>query len=163
MKERLSFSRNLTREEEDAKAVWDDVLVAIKEAGKDDILKNAIVFDVGGGMGELSKYLNAQGVRCISLDVKNLDVDASASPVRGDAHQMPFADNSFSIVHGRGIFDSFIYEHDFPKLVGEIARVLKRGGILSVYDPDPPPTQEMQKHFKLLTPDGTAPTLWEKM
>ena len=174
MGERLSSLYNLTREAETARHVWDDVTTEIKSCGREDVLQSPTVLDIGGGMGEFSKYLNGQGIRSISLDKKDLEVPPEANPVRATAYQMPFADATFNIVHGSGVFDvsivhghgildSFIYPHDFPKLVAEIARVLAPRGILSIYDGNPPPASELEKLFaRLSKQDKDFPTLWEK-
>jgi len=159
----LSFWHNLTEGHEKAKTVWEDVVYEIQKVGREDILNNPAVLDIGGGMGEFYKYLNQQGIRSISLDNQDLTVDKEANPVRASAYQMPFADASFDIVHGRGVFDDSLYPHDFPKLLTEIARVLKPHGILSVFDFTPPPTSEFEKLFKRLSKtDKDYPTLWEK-
>ena len=163
MGERLSFLHNLTGDQETAQDIWKNILSDIQHAGREDILQNPTVLDLGGGMGEFSKNLNTKGIHCISLDAQDLDVDPSANPVRGNAHQMPFADGSFSIVHARGAFDGILYHHDFAKLIAEVARVLKTGGILSVHDCDQPPKEEIEKYFRLLSKaEKEYSTLWEK-
>ena len=163
MSEKLSFWQHLTESPKEAKWIWADIVDEIKKVGREDILSNPTVLDIGGGMGEFSKQVNSQDVRCISLDIQNLDADKTANPVRGDVYHMPIVDTSFDIIHGRGVFDSSIYRHDFPKLIQEIARVLKARGILSVYDFTPPPAEELEKLFKRLSAgDKENPTLWEK-
>lgn len=163
MNQELSWWENLTESPEKAESIWRRVVNAIKNIGRQDILSNPTVLDIGGGMGEFSKYLNGQGVYCVSLDVQNLDVNREAKPVRGDVYQMPFADASFDIIYGRGVFDNNKYPHHFDKLIQEIARVLKANGILSVYDFTPPPPEELEKRFiRLSTETEEYPTLWEK-
>jgi len=163
MGEKLSFWQHLTERPNEAKFIWEDIIDEIKKVGREDILPNPTVLDIGGGMGEFSKQVNSEGVHCVSLDVQDLDVDKSANPVRGDVYHMPFADASFDIIHGRGVFDDSMYRHDFPKLIQEIARVLKAKGILSVYDFTPPSAEELEKLFKRLSVEGKEyPTLWEK-
>lgn len=163
MGERLSFLHNLTGDQETAQDIWENILSGIQAAGREDILQNPTVLDLGGGMGEFSKNLNAKRIRCVSLDAQDLDVDQSANPVRGDFHQMPFADASFSIVHARGALDTILYHHDFAKSLAEVARVLKTGGILSIHDCDQPPKKELEKHFRLISKAGKEySTLWEK-
>jgi ubiquinone/menaquinone biosynthesis C-methylase UbiE len=163
MNGKLSFYEHLTKSPEEAKWIWADIVEEIKKVGREDILSNPTVLDIGGGMGEFSRQVNSQGVRCVNLDVKNLAVDRPANPVRGQAYRMPFVDARFDIIHGCGVFDSNMYRHDFPKLIQEIARVLKAKGILSVYDFTPPPAEELEKLFRRLSAeDKEYPTLWEK-
>lgn len=163
MGEKLSSWQHLTETSNKAKGIWADIVDELKKVKREDILSNPAVLDIGGGMGEFSKQVNSQGVRCVSLDKQNLDIDKSANPLRSDVYQMPFADASFDIIHGRGVFDDSVYKHDFPKLIQEIARVLKARGILSVYDFTPPPAKELKKLFRRLSAgDKEYPTLWEK-
>lgn len=168
MSDEMSSWHHLTRSPIEAEDLWCDVIDAINEVGRQDILSHPTVLDIGGGMGEFSKYVNSQGIHCVSLDMRTFGVPKEANPVRGDVHQMPFADASFDIVYGRGVFDDTMYPHDFPKLIREIARVLKEKGILSVYDATPPPEEELERFFKRLSPSPKGkelpilPILWEK-
>ncbi len=143
----LYYTMEHLTEEKDAERVWRDVARAFEEIDRKDILENPRVLDLGGGASELSRYLNDQGVNCVSLDKKDWGTNAGSNQVRGDAYHMPFADASFDIIHGRGIFDDSIYKHNFEQLLPEMARVLKPGGILSVYDFSPPPTRNSGQVF----------------
>ncbi|PIR04192.1 MAG: hypothetical protein COV59_03340 [Candidatus Magasanikbacteria bacterium CG11_big_fil_rev_8_21_14_0_20_39_34] len=158
-----TISQDITNTPENAAMVYRSMVSQLNKAGRKDILDNPILLDLGGGKGELSKYLNQQGVTSISLDYDSAGVSAEANPVKADAYHMPFADSSIDIVHGRGTFDDTKYTHDFPKLIAEIARVLKPKGILSIMDYSPPPDTELEKFFKRLTdPDDDTFALWEK-
>lgn len=135
----------------------------ITEVGRDDILKNPLVLDIGGGKAEFSKKLNELGLRCVSLDEKDLDQNPGAIQIRGNAYKIPFRNNSFDIVYGRGIFDTRMYYHDFDKLSAEIARVLKPNGIFFVYGADLPPNENFERDFTLLPQkEDTAVAIWEK-
>ncbi|MHC1716999.1 MAG: hypothetical protein AB9915_03920 [Candidatus Dojkabacteria bacterium] len=62
-----------------------------------------------------------------------------------------------------GIFDPRVYDHDFPKFVQEVARVLKEKGIFSICDWTTPPKEELEKYFKRISAiEKEYPTLWEK-
>ena len=159
---KILYFEHLTEGESGAESVWSHSLFAIKEAGRQDILQNPAVLDLGGGAGELSKYLNAQGIKCVSLDRQDWGTNPGANQIRGDAYQMPFADGSFNIVHCRGAFETLMYPHDFAKLFPEIARVLKARGVLSIQDRTPPPNEELAKYFKLLSSTEGYSFLWEK-
>lgn len=154
-KTRISYykgSEHLT-DVEGADGIWYHIVESVKEAGRQDILSSPTVLDIGGGLGEFSKYLNSQGINCVSLDIQDLPVDPLANPVRGNIYRMPFRDASFDILHGRGVFDNAMYWHSFPKLVQEIARVLKNKGILAINDFRPPPGAELGKLFRRLSID----------
>ncbi|MFA5075987.1 MAG: class I SAM-dependent methyltransferase [Patescibacteria group bacterium] len=151
------FWENLTENQDEAQFVWRMVRQAIERVGRQDILQNPAVLDLGGGAGEFAKYLNAQGLQCVSLDVQDWGTNPESQPIRGDAYKTPFADGSFDIVHGYGIFDNAMYHHNFAKLLPEIARILKTRGILSIFGANSPPMEELRKHFKSL-----EHSLWEK-
>ncbi|PIR68649.1 hypothetical protein COX93_00215 [Candidatus Nomurabacteria bacterium CG_4_10_14_0_2_um_filter_30_12] len=162
MKEMLSTYQNLTEDKETAQAIWRYITHSIEEVGRNDILQNPTVLDIGGGVGEFSKNLNSEGINCVSLDIKNLELNSGANQIVANANKMPFVDESFSIVHGRGIFDKKLYPNYHSYLLKEIARVLKTKGILSVYDATPPNNKDLEKYFKILNSDREYPTLWEK-
>lgn len=161
MGEKINFWEHLTTKQ-GASNAWKQAISMVKEVGREDILQNPIVLDLGGGAGEFSKHLNAQGINCVSLDIKELEANAGANQVRGSAYNMPFADGSFSVVNSCGVFDKNIYKHDFAELFAEVARVLKEKGVLFISEPNPP-KEELEKYFKLLTSEGEDfYTLWEK-
>jgi ubiquinone/menaquinone biosynthesis C-methylase UbiE len=162
MKE-LNFLENLTPDKKYAESIWNYVSHSIEKVGRVDILKKPKVLDLGGGMGEFSKGLNGQNIDCVSLDIEDLEKNLGANQINADAYKMPFKDESFDIIYERGLFDDNIYPHNFCKLLKEISRVLKSKGILSIYDADHPSNEELQKHFRILTPCDEFPTLWEKI
>jgi len=52
MNGKLSFYEHLTKSPEEAKWIWADIVEEIKKVGREDILSNPTVLDIGGGMGE---------------------------------------------------------------------------------------------------------------
>jgi len=163
MRERLSVFQNLTGDLETAEHVWNGISHAISRAGREDILKNPQILDLGGGMGKFSQFLNAEGINTISLDKENLEVDRTSNPVRANFYQMPFGDATFDIVSGRGINSDSTNPIDYSKLSGEIARVLKPRGVFSIFAVVPPSALELEKYFtRLGSPDDEFPTLWQK-
>lgn len=90
-----------------------------------------LVLDVGGGHGLYTQEFRDRGARCVLVDIEpaefDLDGAAALDTLVGDAARLPFADDSFDVV-----FTSNMLEHVAdPDLVrGELARVLKPGGIL---------------------------------
>jgi 2-polyprenyl-3-methyl-5-hydroxy-6-metoxy-1,4-benzoquinol methylase len=77
---------------DDVQYVWKKISSDIKKFSKESILQNPNVLDLGGGMGEFSKYLNQRGIKCASLDIKDWPTNPGANQIKGDAYQMPFAD-----------------------------------------------------------------------
>ena len=86
---------------------------------------SSLVLNLGSGPGLFDRY--------IEVDMLNLDIDESNSPdVVGDAHDMPFAEESFDC-----IFCNAVLEH-VPRpwvVASEIGRVLKRGSHVCVNVP----------------------------
>lgn len=166
MHEIMSSIENLTDSSFMAKLRCDEFIDEIKKVGREDALQNAKILDVGGGIGKFSEEMNKRGIFCVSLDIKDLFTKEGANPVRADAYHMPFADASFSIVHGHGSFDADLYKHDFAKLLSEVARILKPKGILYVdyftlfasY-----PSKELEKYFKKLKSKELKEEIWEKI
>ncbi len=79
--------------------------------------------DVAGGSGELHAPLSARGYSYVNLDIAP---SGSGELVVGDAHDLPFDDETFDLVvcEGPGHF------HTPLAVFREIARVLKPGGRL---------------------------------
>lgn len=165
MRDRMPHNEDLAENLRQAKSAWGDILTRIDTVGRQDILKNLSVLDLGGGKGEFSKYLiEKEGIKCVSLD-NNTAANPGANQVEGDAYRMPFTDGAFGMVHGQGVFDNYMYKHSFPELLTEIARVLKPKGILALHDYSRPLKAELEKKFKHLVAfdQNDYITLWEKI
>jgi len=166
-KELCNSPENITENENDAEAIWRLLKKALETAGKSNVFKNPTVVDLGGRYAEFSKYLNAEGINCISIDIENLRTTPNSNQVRADMYKMPFADESIDIITAIGSLDSKIYKHDFPKLLLEIARVLKKGGIFSSTSDATPEFIEDFPHdignnFKIISEPNERPFLLEK-
>jgi ubiquinone/menaquinone biosynthesis C-methylase UbiE len=102
-------------------------------------IREGICIDVGCGPGHLDVELAKQS----NLRIIGLDVDAEAQPlfekrireagledrvsfVRGDAQQMPFADDYADLIVSRG---TLIFIRDIKKCLQEVDRVLKPTGV----------------------------------
>lgn len=55
----------------------------------------------------------------------------NAQPLQGDLHALPQADASFDAVF---CVEAFCYAHDAPRALAEVARVLRPGGTLTLFD-----------------------------
>ena len=102
------------------------------------------VLDVCSGMGGPARYVTWRfGCRVTGLDLTASRVDGArhltervgladrVAFVEGDATRMPFPDASFDRVFGQ---EAWVHIADKAALVGQIARVLKPGGILAFTD-----------------------------
>jgi ubiquinone/menaquinone biosynthesis C-methylase UbiE len=98
-----------------------------------------IVLDYGCGDGEYSRHLLAQGARHVyGLDLSETAIElarakgiANATFQVGDAHQLPWPDQSFDVVVGRAI----LHHLDLPTATRELVRVLRPGGELLFVEP----------------------------
>ena len=91
------------------------------------------ILEIGSGLGILAAQVAEQlpegkmtGIEYAEDQLKKAPKDIpNLHFVQGDAHHLPFDDNSFDVVYGR-----YILEHVFDprRVVSEIRRVLKPGG-----------------------------------
>lgn len=90
---------------------------------------NPIGLMVGGGTDELCIHADKLGERlldnCINLDI----LPGSKVDIIGDAHSIPLANESVDFVIAVAVFE---HVREPAKVVAEIYRVLKRGGIIYV-------------------------------
>lgn len=99
------------------------------------------MLDLGGGIGSISVNFADAGHSVVSMDLsrekvlkgRGLYKDVpNMNYVVGDAHNLPFKDGAFDVVH------SWAALHHFPdkrKSLGEVRRVLRPGGRLVALEP----------------------------
>lgn len=91
----------------------------------------AVLLDVACGGGLLAPHLAAKGYRHLGIDLSPTAVrvarDHGVRPVRGDVARLPFADGIADVVVAGEILE---HVPDLPGVVGELARVLRPGGVL---------------------------------
>lgn len=157
----------VTPDGSEAHFTWRQILRAIEKADRKDILENLRVLDIGGGLGEFSKYLNnEEGVFCASIEKKDLEVNLGANQVRAEISQLPFEDDSFGLVNATAVFDDAMYEFSYPSIASEIYRVLKPEGllVLNFNGPNNPfLLKEFENKFKPVSDLGPDLTLWQKI
>jgi ubiquinone/menaquinone biosynthesis C-methylase UbiE len=94
----------------------------------------ARVLDVGCGNGFIAHHLTAMlGEKVVGIDVTSLS-DAPIEFMRYDGMQFPVADQSFDAV-----LLCYVLHHakDFRVVLGEVRRVLRKGGLVIVYEDIP--------------------------
>jgi SAM-dependent methyltransferase len=90
------------------------------------------VLEVGGGEGELAERLQTElGVEVVGIDQSERMVELQRSrriDARvGDAQELPFADGEFDVAVAAWML---YHVQDLDRALGELARVLKPGGVL---------------------------------
>ena len=102
------------------------------------------VLDLGSGYGAPARFLASRfGCEVTGLNVSEVEIEeaerqtrdagleASVSFERGDFHDLPFSDDSFDVVWSQ---DSLMYGADKRRILEEVERVLKPGGVLDFTD-----------------------------
>ncbi|MFH1759255.1 MAG: methyltransferase domain-containing protein [Patescibacteria group bacterium] len=116
----------------------------IKEKIK-EISKGKIVLDLGGGK-RFEKWLVEYENLFSDCDYKTLDRDSSTNPnILADVHNIPLADESVD-----SVICSSVLEHvkDPCRVVGEIYRILRKGGKVFVYVPSIYPYHGTRGHYQ---------------
>ncbi|MDA2805206.1 glycine/sarcosine N-methyltransferase [Nocardiopsis suaedae] len=114
-------------------------------AGKVEIGPDTEVIDVGAGYGGSARFLARQfgcKVTCLNLsEVENernremnreAGLDHLITVVDGSFEDIPCQDNAFDVVWSQ---DAFLHSGDRPRVLEEVARVLRTGGHLIFTDP----------------------------
>lgn len=99
-------------------------------------VREGIVVDIGCGIGHDLSRLGAAGLRPIGLDVSArllARVKHGAALVQGDAGHLPFRDASIDGCRAERVL---LHVADPRSVIQEVARVLRRDGLLAVFEPD---------------------------
>lgn len=105
----------------------------------DDVVKGKLVLDAGCGNGRFSYQAQANGARVVAMDAseaayvafenfRNRGID-SVGVVRGDALNMPFADDRFDYAFSIGVMQ---HTGEAQVFLAELARVTAPGAAFSV-------------------------------
>lgn len=81
------------------------------------------ILDCGTGCGHLVKLLREKGADAWGFDVSEYALQNSCAPgyvVQAHASKLPFADNSFDVVHSNGLFG---YDMEVEPMIKELRRV----------------------------------------
>ncbi len=102
------------------------------------------VLDLGCGTGDLLPFFMSKNISYTGLDLSSKMIERAAANhaglvaggkakfLTGDSENIPFEDNQFQIVTAVGLIEYF---PDASKVLNEIARVLKPGGIALITVP----------------------------
>ena len=103
------------------------------------------VLDFGAGIGNsipwLKKYLPEARLTCLDVSARSLEISTHrygelAQFVCFDGGRLPFADASFDLAYAACVFHHI--EHaEHVRLLGELRRVLRPGGMLAVFEHNP--------------------------
>lgn len=97
----------------------------------------ARLLDVGCGRGEFLKGFSLAGLQVCGLDrslqAKALCPEGRVEAIQLESEPFPFEDDGFDVVFCKSVIEHFYYPE---KIVQEIHRVLKPGGIAIIMTPD---------------------------
>ena len=90
--------------------------------------ENTQILEIGSGNGALLKYAKNQGLQIVGIDARPRGPEDSPQ-VAAIAEQLPLADTSIDLVISAQAFEQETYLQDQERMLGEIVRVLKPGGL----------------------------------
>ncbi|MTJ49150.1 class I SAM-dependent methyltransferase [Dolichospermum sp. UHCC 0259] len=101
------------------------------------------ILDLCCGSGQVTRFLvnfseNVTGLDASPLSIKRCQENVpNATYIKAFAEDMPFADNSFDVVHTSAALHEMQSEQ-LRKILKEVYRVLKPGGVFTLVDFHPP-------------------------
>jgi 2-polyprenyl-6-hydroxyphenyl methylase / 3-demethylubiquinone-9 3-methyltransferase len=136
-----AVTRNDIRQYDDLVDAWDDPrgvfamlhwLAAARASYIPDApAADAVLLDVACGGGLLAEHVRPKGYRHVGVDLSRSALAVAArkgmSVVRADAGVLPFGDRCADVVVAG---EALEHVRDLPKVIAELCRVLKPGGLL---------------------------------
>lgn len=96
---------------------------------------------IGGSTAHFRRHFPHSMLASVDVSEKSLAVGAArfpgaALPVRFDGQTLPFADDSFDVAFAACVFHHIDHDHH-PRLLSELTRVTRPGGIVVVFEHNP--------------------------
>lgn len=107
------------------------------------ILPETKVLDIDCGNGEFLGFLSNNGVNFYNsygVDIELKGVRRAKSRwqeinfINADASNLPFLDKSFDIIFAISMFNVILDKNILEKVISEMKRVIKDGGVIIIYD-----------------------------
>ena len=128
--QRLSNSEEMVKER-----LWNRLSLGLSRIGREDILRNPRVLEVGCFEAQLLKYLLRQKIDAVGIDTDPRHLGNVPGRIfQMDAEKTSFSDQEFDIAVTDGIFDKNLYDNDNGKIFAELGRIIRPGGVLYVND-----------------------------
>ena len=147
--------------------------IRTKLPGRSDLSSPHLILDVGGGTGTLAAKLQSEKHQVFVLDRSEKMLSKAKGKgipgenlVQSDVRSIPFNDEIFDLVT---CLDALHHFPESEKGLKEMARVLKPGGIILIFDFDPEKkTTKVLKNIErclgepteFYTPEGLRDLLW---
>ena len=99
------------------------------------------ILDLGTAGGAIAHFLSTFGCDAVGVDAEPRAIATARSLFPGlafeaaDVTRLPFADASFDKAVAADLVEHLV-DDELERMLGEVARVLRRGGTLSVYTPN---------------------------
>jgi len=117
--------------------IWKKVVLGLQAIGREYLLENPKVLEVGCFEAQLLRYLLGQKIDAVGIDTDPRRVGIVPGKIfHMDAENTTFPDGEFDIAIIDGIFDRFLYNNDDDKIFPELFRIIKPGGLLYIKDLD---------------------------
>lgn len=122
--------------------------------------KDGKILEVGSGNGFFLEKLRGEGADVVGVDRRPRG-ELGLPQAAADIEALPFADSTFQYVFSGAVFDKSIYTmQNQPKMLSEIARVLKPGGYYVGYVESI--EAESPDHFRRISAEDSLVPIYQK-